>query len=146
MPAIVGMGAAAEAASAWLLDDSNRRAVGVLRDRLEQGIIDRCEGAQVNGDRDHRLWSVTNIGFPGLSSEALLLGLSERGVCVSAGSACASGSLEPSSVLLSMGIEERFAHGSLRLSLSRETTRDEVDHAIEEVSRVVAQLSRSMPG
>jgi len=146
MPAIVGMGAAANAASAWLADESNRQAVGALRDRLERGIIERCDGAQVNGDRDHRLWSVTNIGFPGLSSEALLLGLSERGVCVSAGSACASGSLEPSSVLLSMGIEERVAHGSLRFSLSRETTSEEVDHAIEEVSRVVAQLSRAMPG
>lgn len=145
MPAIVGMGAAAETALQWLNDESGRASVAALRDRLERGIIELCPGAQVNGDAAHRLWSVTNMGFPGLSAEALLLGLSERGVCVSAGAACASGSLEPSPVLLSMGVEERVAHGSIRLSLSRETTQGEVDRAIEEVGRVVAQLSRSMP-
>ena len=145
MPAIAGMGAAAAAAVDWLRDGSKREAVGALRDRLERGIIERCAGAQVNGDRAHRLWSVTNIGFPGLSSEALLLGLSERGVCVSAGAACASGSLEPSPVLMAMGVPERVAHGSIRLSLSRETSEDEVDRAIDEVARVVAQLSRAMP-
>ncbi len=146
MPAIVGMGAAAQAAGAWLDDPASSNSVAALRDQLERGIIERCPGAEVNGDRDHRLWSVTNIGFPGLSSEALLLGLSERGVCVSAGAACASGSLEPSSVLLAMGVTERVAHGSIRLSLSRTTTRAEIERAIDEVARVVAQLSRSMPG
>lgn len=146
LPAIAGMGAAAAAASNWLSDASLREAVGALRDRLEEGIIERCAGAQVNGDRGNRLWSVTNIGFPGLSSEALLLALSERGVCVSAGAACASGSLEPSPVLLAMGVDERVAHGSIRLSLSRETTIEEIDGAIDAVARVVAQLSRAMPG
>lgn len=145
LPAIAGMGAAAEVAMEWLGDESNRQAVGALRDRLEQGIVERCPGAQVNGDQGHRLWSVSNIGFPGLSSEALLLGLSERGVCVSAGAACASGSLEPSPVLLAMGVDERVAHGSIRLSLSRDTTEAEVEGAIDAVSRVVAQLSRAMP-
>ncbi len=146
LPAIAGMGAAAEVAQGWLEDGANRDAIAALRDALESGIIERCAGAQINGDREHRLWSVTNIGFPGLSSEALLLALSERGVFVSAGAACASGSLEPSPVLLAMGVEERVAHGSLRFSLSRETTQDEIEHAIDEVTRVVAQLSRSMPG
>ena len=145
MPAIAGMGAAAEVAQTWIESEKNRAELALLRDKLEYGILDACPGSAVNGDTDHRLWSVTNIGFPGLSSEALLLGLSERGVCVSAGAACASGSLEPSPVLLAMGVEERFAHGSLRLSLSRETTLVEVERAIGEVSRVVAQLSRSMP-
>ncbi len=145
MPAIVGMGAAAQVASDWLRDASNRESVATLRDQLERGIIASCPGAQVNADTAHRLWSVTNVGFPGLSSEALLLGLSERGVCVSAGAACASGSLEPSSVLLAMGVDERVAHGSIRLSLSRETTPQEVERAIGEIARVVAQLSRSMP-
>jgi cysteine desulfurase len=146
LPSIAGMGAAAQAAEAWLGDPSNREVIGALRDRLEAGIIERCPGAQVNGDRTDRLWSVTNIGFPGLSSEALLLALSEHGVFVSAGAACASGSLEPSPVLLAMGVEERVAHGSLRFSLSRETTGEEIEHAIDEVGRVVAQLSRAMPG
>lgn len=146
LPAIVGMGAAAEAAQDWLCNPSNRDAMTALRDHLERGIVERCDGAQVNGDRDHRIWSATNIGFPGLSSEALLLALSERGVYVSAGAACASGSLEPSPVLLAMGVAERIAYGSIRLSLSRETTREEADQAIEEIARVVAQLSRAMPG
>jgi cysteine desulfurase len=146
MPAIAGMGGAAVEALEWLVDPDARTAAGALRDRLERGIIERCPDAQVNGDIEHRIWSVTNIGFPGLSSEALLLGLSERGVCVSAGAACASGSLEPSPVLLAMGVDERVAHGSIRLSLSRETREGEVDRAIEEVARVVAQLSRAMPG
>lgn len=145
MPAIVGMGAAASEALDWLGDATHRERVAARRDRLEQGIIERCPGAQVNGDTAHRLWSVTNIGFPGLSAEALLLGLSERGVCVSAGAACASGSLEPSPVLLSMGVEERVAYGSIRLSLSRETSDEEIDRAIDQIGRVVAQLSRSMP-
>lgn len=146
LPAIAGMGAAADAAREWLQDPSRREAVGALRDRLEDAILERCAGAQINADRENRLWSVTNIGFPGLSSEALLLGLSERGVCVSAGAACASGSLEPSPVLLAMGVDERVAHGSIRLSLSRETTGEEIDGAVEAVARVVAQLSRAMPG
>lgn len=145
LPAIAGMGAAAAEATQWLGEASNRESVAALRDRLEQEIIESCPGAQVNADRSSRLWSVTNIGFPGLSAEALLLGLSERGVCVSAGAACASGSLEPSPVLLAMGVEERAAHGSIRMSLSRETTAAEIERAIEEVGRVVAQLSRSMP-
>jgi cysteine desulfurase len=146
LPAIVGMGGAAESATAWLSDESGRARVESLRDRLEDGIIERCEGAEVNGNQDRRIWSATNIGFPGLSSEGLLLALSERGVFVSAGAACASGSLEPSPVLLAMGVPERIAHGSIRLSLSRDTTTSEVDHAIGEIARVVAQLSRSMPG
>jgi cysteine desulfurase len=146
LPAIVGMGAAAESAMEWLGDPSARERMGTMRDRLESGIIEHCAGAQVNGDRNHRIWSATNIGFPGLSSEALLLALSERGVFVSAGAACASGSLEPSPVLLAMGVPERIAYGSIRLSLSRETTDEEIDQAIEVIARVVAQLSRAMPG
>lgn len=146
LPAIVGMGSAAEAAQDWLCDASGRERMSALRDRLETGIIERCEGAQVNGDREHRIWSATNIGFPGLSSEALLLALSERGIFVSAGAACASGSLEPSPVLLAMGVPERIAYGSIRFSLSRDTGEAEIDHAIGVVERVVAQLSRAMPG
>jgi cysteine desulfurase len=146
LPAIVGMGAAAEAACGWLQDKASRDQVLTLRDRLERGLIEACDGAQVNGTRDRRIWSATNVGFPGLSSEGLLLALSERGVYVSAGAACASGSLEPSPVLVAMGVPERIAHGSIRLSLSRDTTASEIDHAIQEIARVVAQLSRSMPG
>ena len=130
----------------WLSDDSGRERMTTLRDRLESGILERCAGAQINGERDERIWSAVNVGFPGLSSEALLLALSERGVYVSAGAACASGSLEPSPVLLAMGVPERVAYGSIRLSLSRETTEAEIEHGCDEIARVVAQLSRAMPG
>lgn len=148
VPAILGMGVAAEQALAWLGDEHNRLGVAALRDRLEAGILAACPGAVVNGDhgQGQRLWSASNIGFPGLGAEALLLGLSERGVCVSAGAACASGSLDPSPVLLAMGVEDRVAHGSIRLSLGRETGQGEIDRAVEEIARVWASLSRAMPG
>lgn len=148
VPAILGMGVAAEQARAWLEDESHRVRVAALRDRLERGVLGACAGAVINGAKapGERLWSVTNIGFPGLEAEAMLLGLSERGVCVSAGAACASGSLDPSPVLLAMGVGERVAHGSIRLSLGRGTTSDEIDRAIREIGLVWAQLSRSMPG
>lgn len=146
LPAIVGMGAAAEVAMGWLSDAGERERMLSMRDRLESGILERCPGAQINGDRDGRIWSAVNVGFPGLSSEALLLALSERGVYVSAGAACASGSLEPSPVLLAMGVPERVAYGSIRLSLCRETTEAEIERGCDEVGRVVAQLSRAMPG
>ncbi len=148
VPAIVGGGVAAELAKQWVDDESNRQHVQELRDRLEQGILLGCDGSEVNTTRDPKLrvWGTTNIGFPRLEAEAILLSLSEQGVCVSAGSACASGSLDPSPVLLAMGVEERIAHGSIRLSLGRDTTIEEVDRAIKVILGVAAQLSRSMPG
>ena len=148
VPAILGAGIAAAQAAEWVKYESNRAKIGALRDRLETGILEACPGSKVNTtvDPSLRLWSTTNIGFPRLEAEAMLLSLSERGVCVSAGSACASGSLDPSPVLLAMGIEEAFAHGSIRMSLGRATDHDEVERAIGVVSEVIAQLSRSMPG
>lgn len=102
-------------------------------------------GAVVNGPRDQRrLWNTTNIGFPRLEAEALLLLLSERGVCASAGAACSSGALEPSPVLLAMGVAPEVAHGSLRFSLSRETTEAEVEEAAGVVVECVGRLRESM--
>jgi len=148
VPAIVGMGVAADQAGAWVEDGSNRAKAAQLRDRLERGVLDACAGSVVNttADPELRLWSTTSIGFARLEAEAILLSLSERGVCVSAGSACASGSLEPSPVLLAMGVEESVAHGSIRMSLGRETTIEEVDRAIEVIGAVIGQLGCSMPG
>ncbi len=147
VPAIVGMGVAAAQAKAWVEDESNRARVAQLRDRLERGVLEICPGSVVNTTTDPalRLWNTTSIGFPRLEAEAILLSLSERGVHVSAGSACASGSLDPSPVLLAMGVEALVAHGSIRMSLGRETTMAEVDRAIEVIGRVIAQLSRAMP-
>lgn len=143
---IAGFAAAAEEAAAWLSDAGRREALGALRDRLEEGIVSAVPGAVVNRPRENaqRLWNTTNIAFPGLEAEAILLSLSERGVCASAGAACSSGSLEPSPVLLAMGIPARLAHGSVRLSLSRDTTGEEIDRAIATVAEVIASLQRAL--
>jgi cysteine desulfurase len=143
VPGIVGMGAAADAAVAWLADEAERTRGAALRDRLEAGVMARVPDAVVNGAGVERLWNTTNIGFPGLEAEALLLLLSERGVAASAGAACSSGSLDPSPVLLAMGVPDRVAHGSVRFSVSRLTTEDEVGHAIEAVAASVGRLRRS---
>ncbi|MEQ8850911.1 MAG: cysteine desulfurase family protein [Phycisphaerales bacterium] len=146
VPGIVAMGVAADHASAWLADESNRAAQAALRDRFESRVLAGAAGAVVNGDASHRVWNTTNIGFPRLEAEALLLLLSEKGVCASAGAACSSGSLDPSPVLLAMGVPDAIAHGSVRFSLSRETTESEVDEAAEIVIEAVARLGRGMPG
>ena len=90
-----------------------------------------------------RLWNTTNLGFARLEAEAILLLLSERGVYASAGAACSSGSLDPSPVLLAMGVPAELAHGSIRFSLSRETTDAEIDEAIGRVSSAIARLRDS---
>lgn len=148
VPGIVGAGVAARLAREWVADESKRKRVAELRSRLERGILAAAPGARVNGPADERkrLWNTASIGFPRLEADALLLLLSERGVCASAGSACSSGSLEPSPVLLAMGIPEEFAHGTIRFSLSRETTEAEVDRAVKIVGECVARLRQSMVG
>lgn len=145
VPGILGIGAAADAAHTWLANGAERDRLAGLRDAFESMVLDGVEDAVVNApeDRSLRLWNTTNIGFPALEAEALLLLLSERGVCASAGAACSSGSLDPSPVLLAMGIRESIAHGSLRFSLSRESTRDEVERGAEAVVACVARLRRS---
>ena len=114
-----------------------------MRDAFERAVCAAVPDAVVNGGGAARLWNTTNIGFPGLEAEALLLLLSERGVAASAGAACSSGSLDPSPVLLAMGVEPRVAHGSVRFSLSRLTTEEEMRVAAEEVPACVARLRRS---
>ncbi len=143
---IVGMGVAADLAGRWLADPANRRAVAARRDRLEAAILDSNPGAVVNGPtgEGRRLWNTTNIGFPRMEAEAILLMLSERGVCASAGAACASGSLEPSPVLQAMGVPPEVAHGSIRFSLSRETTDEEVDQAAPIVASCVRRLREAV--
>lgn len=147
-PGIIGLGVAAELARAFVHDTDRIAVLRRLRDRLERGLLDACPDARVNApdDDDHtRLWNTTNIGFPGLEAEAILLGLSERGVCASAGAACSSGSLEPSAVLRAMGVPEAYAHGSIRFSLSRFTTADDIDAALPHVVEVVKRLRRTLP-
>ncbi len=154
VPGIAGAGVAAEQAARWLADPARRAAQRALRDRFEQGVLAACPGSVVNAptcpttsptDSARRLWNTSNIAFPRLEAEALLLYLSERGLNASAGAACSSGSLEPSPVLLAMGVPEHLAHGSVRFSLSRETTAGEIDRAIPLVGEAVRTLAAALP-
>ena len=146
VPGILGAGVACREAREWLADPSERRRLAALRDRFESAVLAAAPGAVINGPRDpaRRLWNTTNIGFPRLEAEALLLMLSERGVCASAGAACSSGSLDPSPVLLAMGIPEPVAHGSLRFSISRHTTPSELDEAAGIVAECASRLRATL--
>jgi cysteine desulfurase len=153
VPGICGAGAACREAQAWLADAAARTHLAALRDRFEATILREVPDARVNGPLptagatgpEERIWTTTNIGFPRLEAEALLLMLSERGVCASAGAACSSGSLDPSPVLLAMGIPPEVAHGSLRFSLSRESTEDEITQAAAIVVQCVRRLKETLP-
>lgn len=144
-PGIIGLGVAAAHAKAFVQDPDAIERVRALRDQLEQGICQALPSTVVNSDGADRLWNTTNLGFPGIEAEAVLLGLSEQGVCASAGAACSSGSLDPSPVLLAMGIPEPVAHGSVRFSLSRMTTPADIERALEVVPKVVGRLMKTLP-
>jgi cysteine desulfurase len=139
---LVGMGKAAELARAALPEMSR---VAAMRDRLEREILTRIEDAHVNGDVEARLPNTSNIGFSRLEAEAILLLLSEQGICASAGAACSSGSLEPSHVLRAMRIDEKIAHGAIRFSLSRYTTDAEIDRALDGLPPVIDRLRAVLP-
>lgn len=143
VPSIMGFGAAADAAREWMSDPSRSAAVAALRDRLERLLLEAAPDARVNGADAPRIWNTTNIGFPTLEAEAMLLLLSERGVAASAGSACSSGSLEASPILRAMDLPPDVAHGSVRFSLSRFTTLEEVDDAARIVGECAARLGAS---
>jgi cysteine desulfurase len=138
----VGFGRAAELAQRDALTESPR--VASLRDRLEQKIISQCPRSQVNGHRELRVANTSNLGFEEVEGEALLLALDMEGVAASLGSACSSGSLEPSHVLKAMGVHSKTLGGSLRFSLSKFNTEDEIDRAAEIVCRTVEHI-RSVP-
>ncbi len=139
--AIVGFGEAARLARERLATDT-WSSVAALRDRLETGILERTPIAHIVGDREHRTPNTTNIAFECLEAEAMLIALSEQGICAASGSACSSGSLEPSRVIKAMGIDGRIGHGAVRFSLSTETTRDEIDHAVPMIVTVAEKLAR----
>jgi cysteine desulfurase len=142
VPGIVGLGKAAELAREAL---PQMRRVASLRDRLESGILEKIPRTRVNGRTDARIANTTNIGFYQLEAEAILLLLSEQGVYASAGAACSSGSLEPSAVLRAMKIDDRYAHGAIRFSLSRMTTDVEVERALDVLPRVIERLRAVLP-
>ncbi|MGN0818408.1 MAG: cysteine desulfurase NifS [Candidatus Coproplasma sp.] len=115
-----------------------------LRDRLIEG-LSSIEHSRLNGDREHRLPGNVNMCFEGIEGESLLLLLDAKGICASSGSACTSGSLDPSHVLLALGLPHEVAHGSLRLSLSENNTAEEVEYIISEVPKVVNYLRNISP-
>lgn len=142
LPAIVGMAAALEQATANL--DGYAAKLIPLRDRLIAG-LDKIPYGELNGDREHRVPATVNFCFEGIEGEALLLLLDDKGICASSGSACTSGSLDPSHVLLAIGRPHEVAHGSLRLSLGDDATEADVDYIIEAVSDVVVYLRNMSP-
>jgi cysteine desulfurase len=136
--AIVGFGVAAGLAGLELAAGMER--VRSQRDRLEKGLLERLPFSRVNGDCAMRVPGTCNIAFTGLEAEAILIAMSQEGVCASAGSACSSGALEPSHVLAAMGLPDAVARGSIRLSLARNTTDEEIDSALSIIPRVVSKL------
>ena len=139
---IVGMAEALRIACAHRQE--NARKVSLLRDRLIEGLL-AIPRSRLNGDRENRLPGNVNISFEGIEGESLLLMLDFKGICASSGSACTSGSLDPSHVLLAIGLEHAVAHGSLRLTLSEETTEEDVDYILQCVPEVVAYLRNMSP-
>ena len=140
---IVAMGKAAEIAAALLSADPGK--TKGLRDRFEQSVLKSVAGAEINGEREHRLPNTTNISFDGIESEGALILLDERGICCSAGSACTSGSVHPSHVLKAMGFSNHRARSSLRFSFGRFNTGEEVDIASAVVPEVIDKLRRLSP-
>jgi cysteine desulfurase len=140
---VVGMSVALQLA-AQHLDEENTR-VRPMRDRLEAGLLERVPLAYVNGDTDRRLPNTSSISFESLEAEAILMLLSNEGLCASSGSACSSGSLEPSHVLQAMGIDPVIAHGAIRFSLSRFNTGDEIEQVLDIVPSVIQRLRELAP-
>lgn len=142
IPGIVGMVAALKEANANI--DANAEKVSALRDRLIAG-LEKIPHSALNGDRIKRLPGNVSFCFEGIEGESLLLLLDAKGICASSGSACTSGSLDPSHVLLAIGRPHEVAHGSLRLTLSEENTQEEIDYIIEETTKVVKYLRDLSP-
>ena len=139
---IVAFGRAAELALGQL--DHERLRLAALRDRLEQGLLDGVPGAARNGAQQPRLPNTTNLAFEGVEAEAVLLLLDRIGVCASSGSACTTGSLAPSHVLTAMGIGADRARGSLRLSLGRYPTEEDVDYLLDHLPPILARLREAV--
>jgi cysteine desulfurase len=143
VPGIVGLGKACELAAENIELENTR--VKKLRDKLEKAILESCPDCRINGDPKNRLPNTTNISFEYIEGEAILLMLDRFGICASSGSACTSGSLEPSHVLRAMGVPFTAAHGSIRFSLSRYNTEDQIDFTVEKMPGIVNQLRELSP-
>ncbi|MCX8031407.1 MAG: cysteine desulfurase NifS [Thermodesulfovibrionales bacterium] len=140
---IIAIGKACELAEKHITYESSY--LSKLRNKLENSLIEKCPDARINGDRENRLPNTTNISFEFVEGEAILLNLDSYGICASSGSACTSGSLEPSHVLRAMGVPFTAIHGSIRFSLSRYTTEEEIDKVIEVMPKIIKSLRELSP-
>lgn len=143
VPGIVGMGLAIELITNELQEETKR--LSYLRDKLIDGILNAIPYSRLNGDKEKRLPGNVNISFEFIEGESILLMLDMKGICASSGSACTSGSLDPSHVLLAIGLPHEKAHGSLRLSLGMFNTEEEVDYIIKELPPIVERLRAMSP-
>ncbi len=143
VPGAAAFGRAAELADEQLAAEAQR--IGVLRDRLESAILERIPHTGVNGNRGARTPNTANIHFDGLEGEALVIALDLRGFAVSSGAACSSGAVEPSHVLMAMGLGAERARASIRFSLGRANTAEQVDALVEAVAASVAHLRKLSP-
>jgi cysteine desulfurase len=143
VPYIIGLGKACELAKKHL-DEENTK-VKALRDYLETKLLEKIPNTLVNGDRVHRLPNTVSVSFEYVEGESILLLLSDLGICASSGSACTSGSLEPSHVLRAMGVPFTAAHGSIRFSLSIYNTKEEMDYIIEHLPPIIQRLRDISP-
>ncbi len=138
VPGIVGLGKAAEIVRHYMHEDTER--LTFLRERLIAGLQSQIFGVRINGSREHRLPFNVHVCIEGVDGEPILLGLDDAGICASAGSACSTGSIEPSHVLKAIGLNRETARGALRLTLGHETDADAIDYTIEVLSGIVAGL------
>jgi cysteine desulfurase len=143
VPYIVGLGKAVQLAEATMA--SENELLSRLRDKLEKGLLATCPDARINGDPRSRLPNTSNISFEYIEGESILMHLSDLGICASTGSACAAGSLEPSHVIRAMGVPFTAVHGSIRFSLSRYSTEEEVDTVLRETPKIVLKLRALSP-
>ena len=143
VPYILGLAKACQLARVGMVAEGARLAA--LRDRLEAGILATCPDVRVNGDREHRTPNTLNVSFEYIEGEAIAYRLSDLGICISTGSACASGSLDPSHVIRAMGVPFTAVHGSGRFSLSRYTTDEEIDYVLEKLPGVITGLRELSP-
>ena len=143
VPGIVGVASALELAYSEL--DEHNAKIKELRDYYEKKIEEKIPYIKMNGDREKRLPGNSNISFRFIEGEGLLLNLDLKGICASSGSACTSGSLDPSHVLLAIGLPHEIAHGSLRISIGKYNTKEEVDYLIEQLVEIVSRLREMSP-
>lgn len=143
VPGIVGMGVAAELAAKDMKHDEKH--VRHLRDKLEKALLKEIECVRVNGDLESRMFNTSNMSIEAVEGEGLIIGLDMQGICVSSGSACASGQAEPSHVLKAIGVPIELAKGSVRFSLGRENTEEEIDKVLDVLPKVVARLRELSP-